>query len=124
MISDGIMKSFQEARKAKMPTVAFIGASSGKISLQKICQVVAPSSRALSSSSQRDRAQEGGEQQELNESSNMMCRIVTPTGLSRPAQPGQLDLRQRDHRERDEHRGEQVEERERKKRRSQLRAIA
>ena len=34
-----------------MPTVAFIGASSGKISFQKACQVVAPSRRALSSSS-------------------------------------------------------------------------
>jgi hypothetical protein len=51
VMSEGIMKSFQEARKAKIPTVAFIGASSGKISLQKVCQVVAPSRRALSSNS-------------------------------------------------------------------------
>ena len=34
-----------------MPTVALIGASSGKISCQKVCHVDAPSMRALSSSS-------------------------------------------------------------------------
>ena len=45
------MKSFQAPRNAKMPTVAFIGASSGKMIFQKTCQVLAPSSRALSSSS-------------------------------------------------------------------------
>ena len=34
-----------------MPTVAFIGASSGSTILLKACQVVQPSIRALSSSS-------------------------------------------------------------------------
>ena len=35
MMSEGIMKSFQEARKEKMPTVALIGARSGKTIRQK-----------------------------------------------------------------------------------------
>ena len=46
-----------------MPTVAFIGASSGKMIFQKTCQVLAPSSRADSSSSVGQRADEGDVQQ-------------------------------------------------------------
>src|SRR6202035_252434 len=51
VISCGIMKSFQDCRKAKMPTVAGIGASSGRTTLRYTVNVLAPSIRALSSSS-------------------------------------------------------------------------
>ncbi len=87
MISDGIMKSFHEARKAKIPTVALIGASSGKISRQNVWPVVAPSMRALSSSSSGIERRNAVNSRMLNESWNMMCRIVTPTGLASPVRP-------------------------------------
>ena len=111
MISDGIMKSFHEARNAKMPTVALIGASSGKISCQNVCHVVAPSMRALSSSSSGIERRNAVNSSTLKLSWNMMCRMVTPDRVVEPGESGQLDLRQREHRERDEHRREQVEER-------------
>ena len=46
VIRFGIMKSFQDCRKAKMPTVAAIGVSSGSTTFRKVCKVVQPSSRA------------------------------------------------------------------------------
>ena len=87
MISDGIMKSFHEARNAKMPTVALIGASSGKISFQNVCQVEAPSMRALSSSSMGIERRNAVKSSTLKLSWNMMCSRVTPAGLSRLVMP-------------------------------------
>src|ERR1700746_2349258 len=40
VISCGIMKSFQDCRKAKMPMVALIGANSGSTTFRKVFQVV------------------------------------------------------------------------------------
>lgn len=50
-MTSGSRKSFQAHRQVRMPTVAFIGASSGKITRQKVPQVEAPSIAAASSSS-------------------------------------------------------------------------
>ena len=51
VMSDGTMKSFPDARNAKMATVALTGATIGKTMRRNTPHVVAPSSRALSSSS-------------------------------------------------------------------------
>jgi hypothetical protein len=45
------MKSFHEARKAKILTVAFIGPSSGRMMRRNVIHVEHRSRRALSSSS-------------------------------------------------------------------------
>ena len=45
------MKSFHAQTQVRMPTVAFIGASSGKMTVQNTPHVDAPSTRAASSSS-------------------------------------------------------------------------
>ncbi len=78
------MKSFQDCRKAKMPTVALIGASSGSTTLRKVCQVVQPSSRALSSSSTGMPRMKAEKSSTLNARLNKMCRIAPPNGLARP----------------------------------------
>ena len=49
--TSGRMKSFHAHTQVRMPTVAFIGTSSGKITFQNTRQVDAPSMRAASSSS-------------------------------------------------------------------------
>ena len=72
------MKSFQEARNAKMPTVALMGASSGKISCQNVCHVEAPSMRALSSSSAGIERRNAVNSNTVKLSWNMMCRSPTP----------------------------------------------
>ena len=50
-MTSGSRKSFQAHRQVRMPTVAFMGDSSGKMIRQKICQREAPSIAAASSSS-------------------------------------------------------------------------
>src|ERR1700712_113152 len=61
-----------------MPTVAFIGASSGKTTSQKTFQVEQPSSRALFSSSGGMDRMNAEYSSTLNESPNRMCRVATP----------------------------------------------
>ena len=78
------MKSFQDCRKAKMPTVAAIGVSSGSTIFRKVCRVVQPSIRALSSSSTGMDRMKAEKSSTLKASWNMMCRIPTPNGLARP----------------------------------------
>ena len=78
MISEGIMKSFHELRKAKMHTVAAMGERSGKISLQNVCHVLAPSIRIDSSSSSGIERRNVLNSSMLNASPNTMCRIATP----------------------------------------------
>ncbi len=100
VMSDGSMKSFHEARKAKMPTVAFIGARSGRMIRQKICHVLAPSMRALSSSSTGDRAEVGRVEQHAE---GQLEHGVQEPDADRVVQTelgGQLVLRQGDDRER------------------------
>jgi hypothetical protein len=77
-MSCGIMKSFQDCRKAKMPTVALIGASSGSTIFRKVCQVVQPSIRALSSNSTGMDRMKAEKSSTLKASENMMCRSATP----------------------------------------------
>ncbi len=81
------MKSFHEAKNAKMPTVALIGANNGKIRVQNVCQVVAPSMRALSSSSAGIDLRNAVNNRTLKLNWNTMWRRVTPHGLSRWASP-------------------------------------
>src|SRR5690625_6924088 len=81
------MKSFHEARNAKIPTVADIGASSGKISRTNTCQVLAPSTRIDSSSEIGIDRRNAVNSRVLNERANTMCRIATPMGLSSPTMP-------------------------------------
>ncbi len=87
MISDGIMKSFHAYRNAKIPTVALIGARSGKISRQNVCQADAPSMRALSSSPIGIERRKAVNSSTLKLSWNIVARSTTPTGLSSPTRP-------------------------------------
>ena len=50
-MTSGSRKSFHAHRQVRMPTVAFIGDSSGKMIFQNTVQVLAPSTIAASSSS-------------------------------------------------------------------------
>ncbi len=52
---------------------------------QKTCQVLAPSSRADSSSSEGSDRMKAMYSSEKKEIPPTMCRIVTPTGLSMPS---------------------------------------
>src|SRR5699024_12448926 len=81
------MKSFHEARNAKIPTVADIGASSGKISRTNTRQVLAPSTRIDSSSEIGSDRRNAGNSRGGNERANTMGRIATPVGVSRPTVP-------------------------------------
>jgi hypothetical protein len=66
-----------------MPTVALIGPSSGKMIRQNVCQVLAPSMRALSSSSSGIDRRNAVNSSTLKLSWNIVARMITPNGLSR-----------------------------------------
>ena len=75
------VRSFDDLRNARRPIII---ASSGSTTLRKVCQVVQPSSRALSSSSTGMDRMKAEKSSTLKARLNMMCRIPTPNGLSRP----------------------------------------
>ena len=87
MISEGIMKSFHDWMKAKIPTVAHIGPSSGRIRRQNTRQVPAPSIRIDSSSSSGMVRRNAVNSSVLNAIAKATCRIATPRGLSSPRIP-------------------------------------
>ena len=108
-MTSGSRKSFQAHRQVRMPTVAFIGASSGKITFQKMPHVDAPSIVGGLLQLTRDRVDVGGEDEDVEREPVDDVQQDQADPVVEVQERGLLRHRQHDDGERHEQCGDEVE---------------